>query len=275
MLKGDKLFIDVAKKIKKEGHWDKNPRPKYEDGTPAHSIFIDHIVHTYDISQGELPLITLRPIAIKNAIKEIFWIYQDQSNSLEILENKYGIKWWRDWESKDIPNTIGKRYGATIKTYDLMNKLLDDIKNNPYGRRHIISLWQESDFAETDGLLPCAFQTIWTVRDNYLDVMLIQRSSDFCMAFNINEIQYVALLMMVARHCGYKPGKFTHVVANVHIYDRHMNGIDEMLHRKPIECQPKLILNPNKTNFYEFTPEDFTLEGYISNKPQIKFEIAI
>lgn len=275
MLKSDRLFLDIAKRIKKEGIWDKNPRPKYSDGTPAHSIYIDHVVCTYDISKGELPLITLRPIAIKNAIKEILWIYQDQSNDLNVLKDKYGIKWWDLWESKSMPGTIGKRYGATIREYDLMNKLLDGLKNDPCSRRHIIDMWQESDFKETDGLNPCAFMTMWTVRNDYLDLMLVQRSSDFLTAFNINEVQYVALLMMVARHCGYKPGKFTHVINNVHIYDRHMQNLEDMLNRKPIDCFPVLTLNTDKTNFYDFTIDDFVLEGYESVKPQLKFDLGI
>lgn len=275
MLKSDKIFLDIAKKIKNEGIWDINPRPRYADGAPAHTIFIDHVTCTYDISKGELPLITLRPIAIKNAIKEVLWIYQDQSNDLNLLESKYGIKWWWPWESKDMPGTIGKRYGGTIKKYDLMNRLLDDIKNNPYGRRHIIDMWQESDFEETDGLNPCAFLTMWTVRGKYLDLMLIQRSSDFLTAFNINEIQYVALLMMVARHCGYKPGKFTHIINNVHIYGRHMKNLETMLNRTPIDCQPVLKLNPEKKNFYDFTIDDFSLEGYEAVKPQLKFDLGI
>ena len=275
MIKADKLFLEVAHRIKDEGVLDENPRPKYRDDVPAHSRFIDHVMHTYDISKGEFPIITLRPIVFKKALGEILWIYQDQSSDIGLLEKKYGVKWWRDWESKDIPNTIGQRYGATVKKYDLMNKLLNDIKNNPYGRRHIINLWQEADFEETDGLVPCAFLTTWTVRGEYLDLMLTQRSSDFLTAFNINEMQYVALLMMVAKHCGYKPGKFSHVVTNVHIYDRHMEQLNEMLNRTPIECSPKLILNTDKTNFYDFTVDDFILESYEANKPQLKFELAI
>lgn len=273
MLKADKEFINLATKIKENGTWDVNPRPKYADGTPAHTIFIDGILQEYDISKGELPLITLRPIAIKNAIKEILWIYQDQSNDLNILEDKHNIHWWNEWDIGD--RTIGKRYGATVKSHNLMNKLLDSIKNDPYGRRHIINLWQEDDFEETDGLKPCAFMTMFTVRGNYLDMTLVQRSSDFCMAFNINEIQYVAFLMMVARHCGYEAGVFRHFIQNVHIYDRHLEQLNEMLNRSPIDCNPKLILNPNKTNFYDFNIDDFTLEGYEAVKPQLKFDIGI
>lgn len=275
MLKADKLFKEAMVEILEEGTRDVNPRPKYKDGTPAHSVFITHKYYTYDISKGELPIITLRPIAIKNAIKEIFWIYQDQTSDLEILKNTYGIYWWDDWESKDKPGTIGQRYGATVKKYDLMNRLLEGIKKDPYGRRHIISLWQEDDFKETDGLAPCAFQTIFTVRGEFLDMQLTQRSSDFIVAGNINGMQYVALLMMVARHCGLKPGKFSHNIVNLHLYDRHLEQAKEMLKREPIDCKPQLILNPDKTDFYSFVPEDFTLIGYESVKPQLKFELAI
>lgn len=275
MLKADKIFKEAMIEILEEGTMDVNPRPKYKDGTPAHSIFITHKYYTYDISKNEFPIITLRPIAIKKAINEIFWIYQDQTSDLNVLKDVYGIYWWDDWESKDRPGTIGQRYGATVKKYDLMNRLLEGIKNEPYSRRHIINLWQEDDFKETDGLAPCAFQTIFTVRGEFLDMQLIQRSSDFIVAGNINGMQYVALLMMVARHCGLKPGKFSHNIVNLHLYDRHLEQAKEMLEREPVECSPQLILNPDKTDFYSFVPEDFTLVGYEPIEKQLKFELAI
>ena len=171
--------------------------------------------------------------------------------------------------------TIGQRYGATVKKHNLMNNLLDEIKKNPYGRRHIMNLWQEEDFKETDGLKPCAYETIWTVRGDYLDMSLTQRSSDFIVAGHINGMQYVALLMMVARHCGLKPGKFTHYIINLHLYDRHEDNAKLMIERESIDCEPKLILNPEKTDFYSFTIDDFELVGYESVKPQLKFELAI
>lgn len=280
MNKADLIFKETVKNIMENGIMDINPRPKYKDGTPAHTKFINHVVHTYDLEKGELPLITLRNIAIKNGIKEILWIYQDQSSDLSVLKEKYNIHWWDEWESKDMPGTIGRRYGATVKKYDLMNKLLDGIKSDPYGRRHIISLWQENDFEETDGLKPCAFMTIFNVRGEFLDMALIQRSSDFITAGNINQVQYVAFLMMVARHCGYKPGKFTHFIDNVQVYDRHFDAARELLNREAIECNPRLILNPEKKDFYDFTVDDFILEGYpreeINEKnPQLKLEIGI
>ena len=136
---GDYYHKRILNKILNEGYKDENPRPHYSDGTPAHTISINEVVSRYDLTKGECPILTLRPIAWKSAVKEIFWIYQMQSNKLEDLHN-LGIKYWNDWNIGD--NTIGQRYGATVKKYDLMNTLLNDLKNDPYGRRHIIELWQ-------------------------------------------------------------------------------------------------------------------------------------
>lgn len=285
MLKGDIKLKECIQKILEEGFLDENPRPKYEDGTPAHTISINHITQTYDLSKGELPLTTLRKIAIKNSIKEILWIYQDASNSLDVLENKYNIHWWNEWESTVNPRTIGQRYGATVDRYNLMKNLLDDLIKDPFGRRHIISLWQEQDFSETDGLKPCAFLTIWNVRKGiddkkYLDMCLVQRSSDYLTAGIINQLQYICLQMMVARHCGYELGKFTWFVANMQIYDRHLEQAKILLEREPVKCNTKIILNPDKKDFYSFTVDDFILEDYpvkeIEQKnPQLKFELGI
>lgn len=254
-----------------EGH---KVRPVYEDGEPAHTIFINQIVEKYDISKGEFPITTLRPIYIKKAIGEILWIYQEQSNDLDLLANKYGITWWDSWEV-DNTRTIGQRYGATVKKYDLMNKLLNGLKNEPYTRRHIMNLYQYSDFEETKGLNPCAFMTVWTVRGQYLDMTLTQRSNDYLVAGHINKMQYVALMMMVARHVGLKPGVFMHVVDNLHIYDRHIEQAKEMLSRTPSNKKPKLILKEGKENFYDFTVDDFELIDYEPVKPQLKFELGI
>lgn len=249
-------------------------RPKYKDGTEGHTLYINQVVEKYDISKGEFPITTLRPIAWKSAIREILWIYQDQTNDLSVLEDKYGIKWWRDWEV-DNSNTIGQRYGATVKKYDQMNRLLKGLINEPYTRRHIIDLYQYSDFNATEGLHPCAFLTVWSVRGEYLDMTLHQRSSDYCTAGHINKIQYVALLMMVCRHVGLKPGVFMHVVENLHIYDRHINEAKELLSREPSEKVPKLILKEGKTDFYDFTIDDFEMIDYEPVNPQLKFELAI
>ncbi len=250
-------------------------RPVYADGTPSHTFFVNQVFERYDLSKGELPILTLRQTAWKSGIKEVLWIYQDQSNSLDLLAEKYNITWWDDWDIGD--RTIGQRYGATVKKHDLMNKLLDGLKNQPYGRRHIINLYQESDLEETKGLFPCAMETHWSVRDGYLDMTLIQRSSDVPVANNINKIQYVALQMMVARHVGLEPGIFCHYVNNAHIYDRHVEQIKELLSRveQAKDGEIRLVLNPEKNNFYDFTIDDFTLENYNPVKPNLKFELAI
>lgn len=276
----DEYLKSDIKNILNKGQKDENPRPKYEDGTPAYTYFVTHNVRTYDLSKGEFPVTTLRPIAWKSAIKEILWIYQDASNSLDTLKNKYSISWWNSWESKNIPGTIGNRYGHTVARYDLMNKrVLEDIKKDPYGRYHIMNLWQEDELQSSDGLKPCAYETIWTVRGNYLDMFLNQRSGDMLVASgagNVNEVQYAALLMMVARDTGYEPGKFTHMVVNEQIYNRHIENAKELLNRQgDISKVPVMKLNKDKTNFYDFTIDDFELIDYEPVKPNLKFELGV
>jgi thymidylate synthase len=259
MNKADYYYINNLNKILSEGSWDKNPRPKYSDGTPAYSKFITQVFEEYDISKNEFPITTLRNTAIKTGIKEIFWIYQKQTSSLDIA-HEMNINWWDNWNIGD--NTIGQRYGATVNKWDLMNELLNGLVNDPFGRRHIINLYQYSDLKESQGLHPCAYETIFSVRngDNelILDMTLIQRSSDYLVANIINKIQYLALQMMVAGHCGYKVGKFCHFVQNMHIYDRHFDAVEELLSKTPLLIQPKLILTENK-NFYEYTLNDFNI----------------
>lgn len=284
MNKIDKLFIDNIKDIMENGSddFDGSVRPVYSDGTPSHTKFITQNFEKYDLSKGEFPITALRNTAWKSGIKEIFWIYQDQSNDLDLLSEKYNIKWWDEWEV-DGSRTIGIRYGATVKKYDMMSKLLEGIKSQPYGRRHMMSLWQESDFAESAGLNPCAFMTMWSVRrdqsgDRYLDMTLVQRSNDYLVAGHINKIQYVALMMMVAKHCDLKAGVFAHYTHNLHIYDRHFDQASELIRRfdeNPNLPLPQLVLNTDKTNFFDFTLEDFELNHYNPIKPQLKFELGI
>ena len=290
MIKADRLMIKMIHEIMDNGYKDENPRPKYADGTPAHTFSVNHTFRQYDLSKGEFPICTLRPIAWKTGIKEIFTIYQKPTNEIAKME-EMGVNWWGDWDIGD--GTIGQRYGATVSRYDLINKLIKDIETDPYGRRKIVSLWQETDLTETAGLAPCAFLTIWNVRNTdlgkkYLDMVLVQRSGDMLTASGpggINEVQYAALLMMIARHTGYEPGVFSHFVANEQIYDRHAAAAHEMLQREAeIEKQeifdgplknPMLVLNPEKTNFYDFTIDDFTMENYKPIKPQLKLELGI
>jgi thymidylate synthase len=275
MNKADRIFIENITRILKEGSTDKNGkvRPVYKDGTPAYTIYVTQVVEEYDISKAEIPITTLRPIPWKSGVKEILWIYQDQSNDLKDLKEKYNVHWWDDWDIGD--GTIGQRYGATVKKYKLMDKLLEGLTKNPYGRRHQIDLWQEEDFLTTKGLKPCAFLTLWTVRDQYLDLTLIQRSSDYLVAGHINKMQYVALQMMVAKATGYIPGKFIHFVQNLHIYDRHLEQAEELLKREPSDLEPKLILDTDKTDFYSYRLDDFKMKDYKPKGPQLKFELGI
>ena len=200
---------------------------------------------TYDLAKGEIPLITLRSIATKSSIGELLWIYQDESNDLNVLRDKYGVTWWDEW---DIGNrTIGSVYGETVRRHNLMKNLLQGLKENPDGRRHIINLWQESDFL-TAGC--------------------------------INQVQYVVLQYLVARHLNLRPGRFTWFYNNIQIYDRHLDQAHELLQRDGIECQPKIVLNEEKQNFYDFQVEDVQIVDYpkelIKKKnPQLKFEIGI
>ena len=288
----DHLMNDGITNILLWGYKDVDPRPKYKDGAPAHTISINHVMRSYDLSKGEFPICTLRPIAWKTGIKEILTIYQKPTNNLAEMRTM-GVNWWDDWDIGD--GTIGQRYGATVSRYDLINNLIKDIQTNPYGRRKVVSLWQEADLNETAGLAPCAFLTMWNVRNDndgteYLDMCLIQRSGDMLTASGagcINEVQYAALLMMIARHCGYEPGKFTHFIANEQIYDRHETQARALLKRfedayrtyGPVwsddDNKPMLLLNPAKKDFYDITIEDFEMIHYDPIKPQLKLELGI
>lgn len=287
------LFLDIDT-ILENGYIDEKPRPKYKDGTPAHTISVNQVIRKYDLSKGEFPICTLRPIAWRNAIKEILWIYQKASNSLDVLENEFNIMWWREWESKDIPNTIGQRYGATVDRYKMVDNLIKSINEDPFGRRKLMNLWQEFDLQETDGLAPCAFLTMWNVRKNrsgknYLDMTLIQRSGDMLTASGaggVNEVQYAALLMMIARHCDLLPGVFVHFVQNEQIYDRHIEQAeeiknryktmrdDEYFHDKTYKT-PYLKLNDEAKDFYTMTIDNFEMVDYEPVKPQLKLELGI
>lgn len=339
MTKGDIFVKDTIKEVFDEGTMDEGPRPIWDDGTPANSIFITQKTITFDCSKGESPYSTLRPNANQSGIKEILWIYRDADNNIYNLETKYDINWWRKWcvnpyhydkhgdliagknpnpgfyydakgnaipfgeksdslIEKDIdinknivdsslgmvltPDAnLGYCYGGTVREHNLFEKCRNDIKKDPFGRRHIIDLNQDDDFSKVFGLRPCAFLTMWTVvRRNgklYLDMTLIQRSSDFIAAGVINPTQYYAFLHMMAADCGLLPGKFTWFVQNLHIYDRHMEAAKELLRREPIECSPKVDVKVD--NFEDMNASNVKVVGYpmdeIKKKnKQLKLEIA-
>ena len=275
MIKADHYFKNNLNTILVDGYTDENPRPKYKDGTIAHSKYITQVYEKYNIELGEFPITTLRNTAIKTGIKEILWIYQAQDTNLSTAR-EMGINWWDEWDIGD--GTIGQRYGATVRKWDLMNNLLHGLQKDPFSRRHIMNLYQYADLTATEGLYPCAYETLWSIRKyrgvNYLDLTLVQRSSDYIMANMINKIQYVALQMMVAGHLGYTAGKFSHFVQNLHIYDRHVSAANEILNRVPLGVQPRIELRGNK-NFYEYNLDDFLIADNVGTKLESPLEIAV
>lgn len=280
--KADAQAKVIIQNILDHGSLDIDPRPKYEDGTPAHTKSINHVMQTFDISKGEFPLLSLRYTAIKNSIKEILWIYQDQTSDLNVLKDKYNISWWDAWDIGD--RSIGDCYGRTVKNHKIIDDLLYIITKEPDSRRLIINLWQYDDFLKAHGLKPCALYSQYNIRHeedgDYMDGFLLLRSSDYLVAGAINQMQYIALLMMIAQVTGYKVGRFSCVMVNCQIYDRHIEQAKEMLARPSIPLNPKIVLNPDIKDFYDFTINDFTIENYDkktieSINPQFQFEKGI
>ena len=280
----DAKYANTVQSILENGSMDINPRPHWVDGTPAHTKSINKVVHSYDLSKNEWPLITLRPIAFRSAIKELFWIYQDASNDLDVLRNKYGITWWDEWDIGD--RTIGCCYGETVRRHDLMNRLLNGLMTDPDGRRHMINLWQEEDFTNKHGLKPCAFLTMWNAvhtpegQPDRLDMTLIQRSSDFITAGSINQFQYAVFLKLVATSLGYEAGVFTWFGENVQIYDRHEEAAKEILNRTTYSKFEGITVEIPKKWFYDYTPDDIVVKGYnqkeiAEENGKIALEVAI
>lgn len=278
MRQADYIFKRLLEEVVYTGEKDINPRPKWQDGTPAHSYFLTQFFEKYDTEHGEVPITSLRKIYVRKAIEEMLVIYQLQSSKLSDFHD-HGIFWWDDFGMPD--GTIGQRYGATVKRYNLVDKVLNSLKNDPFGRRHIISLWQEKDLNEPAKLPPCAFQTMFSVRTNengeyLLDCTLIQRSNDIGPAMHVNLMQYHALQLAFCKHLGYKCGNFARFTQNIHLYDRHIKQAQEMIERKGQDEEPKFILDvPDGTNFYDIKASDFKLTGYKPCEPQLKFEIAV
>jgi thymidylate synthase len=307
MSKIDNYIRETLLEILEEGQWDKEPRTKWSNGEFAHSKFITQKVFQYNISKGEYPITTLRTTALRGAWEDINTIYLKQTNILEEMHSSIQ-PWWKDFSWREsffaygigresYVNTIGQTYGHTVKRYDLVNKLLKGLEENPFGRRHKMNLWQEQQVIDDPKALePCAGLTLWSVREagekdyffeydtriRYIDLTLIQRSQDYCATSCINSIQYVMLGIMVCNHLTFKTGikhelgKFMHVVQNVHIYDRHEKVIEEILDRRPTGKQPKVKLICEPKDFYSHTFEDFEIEGLEGiQKLENKIEIAV
>lgn len=254
-------------------------RPKWDDGTPAHTKYITHVVNEYDL-QKEFPILTLRPVAWKTGLKEMFWIYQDKSNDVSLLEDKYNVNYWREWANEDgnLNKAYGYQAGKKIDfpegTFDQVDRVLHLLKNDPMNRRIMTNLLPLHEMSEMQ-LPACCYETLWSVRGNYVDMLLIQRSGDIIPASgSINVTQYALLQTMVAQSVGKKPGKFTHIINNLHIYDRHITIAEELLKRESFNA-PILEVNPFVGDFYDFTVEDFRLINYRHGEHVPNIPIAI
>lgn len=263
MSKADEIFINMCKQVLESGYDTKGEkvRPKWPDGTSAYTIKKFGIVNTYDLSE-EFPAITLRKTYIKSAIDEILWIWQKKSNNIHDLKSHI----WDQWADKD--GSIGKAYGYQLGVkhkykegeMDQVDRVLYDLKNNPYSRRIMTNIYVHQDLHEM-ALYPCAYSVTFNVTGDRLNAILNQRSQDILAAGNWNVVQYAALVMMIAQVSGLKPGILMHVIADAHIYDRHIPIVKDLITR-PTYPAPKVTLNPLVKDFYEFTVDDFTIEDY-------------
>ena len=272
----DKIFIDTCRQILDEGISDEglDVRPKWLDGTPAHTIKKFCIVNRYDLSK-EFPIITLRRTAFKSAIDEILWIWQKKSNNVHDLNSHI----WDSWA--DETGSIGKAYGYQlgIKSvypegeFDQVDRVLYDLKHNPQSRRILTNIYNFQDLHEMH-LYPCAYSMTFNVTGNKLNGILNQRSQDTLTANNWNVVQYAVLLHMFAQVSGLEVGEFVHVISDAHIYDRHVPIVEEVL-QNPQYSAPTFKMNKDVKNFYDFTVDDFELENYQYTKLDKKIEVAV
>ena len=272
----DKVFIDMCRDIIENGTSTEGEkvRPKWEDGTAAYTVKKFGVVNRYDLSK-EFPALTLRRTAIKSCVDELLWIWQKKSNNVHELKSHI----WDSWADEN--GSIGKAYGYQMQVkhqykegmMDQVDRVLYDLKENPYSRRIMTNIYVHQDLHEMN-LYPCAYSMTFNVTKEKgseqltLNGILNQRSQDVLTANNWNVCQYAVLLHMFAQVCGMKAGELVHVIADAHIYDRHIPLIEELISREPLPA-PKFWLNPEVKDFYDFTPDDVRLEDYETH-PQIK-----
>ncbi len=276
MSRADQIFINTCTDIIENGWWDTevDVRPKWLDGTPAHTVKKFCIVNRYDLAK-EFPIISLRRTAFKSAIDEILWIWQKKSNNVNDLNSHI----WDSWA--DQTGSIGKAYGYQLGVkhkykegeFDQVDRVLYDLKHNPQSRRIMTNIYVHQDLNEMN-LYPCAYSMTFNVSGDTLNGILNQRSNDVLTANNWNVVQYAVLLHMFAQVSGLKVGELVHVIADAHIYDRHVPIVKKIL-QNPQYPAPKFWINPEVKNFYDFTVDDFKLEGYEFNKLEDKIEVAV
>ena len=282
MSAADQIFINMCRDILENGTSteDEKVRPKWEDGSSAYTIKKFGVVNRYDLSK-EFPAMTLRPVAIKMATDEMLWIWQKKSNNIHELSSHI----WDSWADDD--GSIGKAYGYQMSVkhryaegmMDQVDRVIYDLKNNPFSRRIMTNMYVHADLSEMN-LYPCAYSMTFNVTKDpetgkhVLNAILNQRSQDILTANNWNVCQYAVLVHMLARVCDMKAGELVHVIADAHIYDRHVPIVREMIER-PTYPAPMLWLNPEITDFYEFTKNDVKLINYQHNEQIRNIPVAV
>ncbi len=272
----DKIFIDTCKDILQNGFWDTelDVRPRWEDGAPAHTVKKFGVVNRYDLNK-EFPAQTIRKTFIKSAVDEILWIWQKKSNNIADL----GSHVWDSWADEN--GSIGKAYGYQLGVkhhykegdMDQVDRVLFDLKNNPQSRRIMTNIYVHQDLSEM-ALYPCAYSMTFNTSGNKLNAILNQRSQDMLAANAWNVAQYAALVHMFAQVSGLEPGEFVHVIADAHIYDRHIPIIEELISREPYDA-PEFVMDKSITDFYDFTKNHFSLENYKFHEFSEKIPVAI
>ncbi len=272
----DKIFIDMCRDILDNGDSSEGQevRPRWDDGMPAHTIKKFGVVNRYDLSK-EFPILTLRRTNMEKAIDEILWIWQKKSNNINELNSQI----WNSWADED--GSIGKAYGYQLAVkhkynegmYDQVDRVLHDLKSNPYSRRIMTNIYVHEDLSEMN-LYPCAYSMTFNVSGNKLNGILNQRSNDVLAANNWNVVQYAILMHMFAMVSGFEVGELVHVIADAHIYDRHVKHVEELIGREPYEA-PKLVIKRDVKDFYDFKVEDFELVDYKRGKQIKGIEIAV
>ena len=272
----DELFIQNCKEILSHGVWDTDlqVRPRWEDGTPAHTIKRFGIVNRYDL-RAEFPVQTIRKMAFKSALDELLWIWQKKSNNVRDLKSHI----WDAWA--DESGSIGKAYGYQLGVkhqykegwFDQVDRVLYDLKHDPASRRILTNLYNHHDL-HAMALYPCAYSMTFNVTGRTLNAILHQRSQDMLTANGWNVMQYAALVHMLAQVSGLEAGELVHVIADAHIYDRHVPIVEEIIARKPYDA-PALWIDPAVTDFYAFTTESLRLEGYESWPLAEKIPVAV
>ena len=272
----DQIFIENVKDILTNGVSDEDMevRPRWDDGAPAHTIKKFCVVNRYDLSK-EFPITTLRYTNFRAALDEILWIWQKKSNNVHDLNSHI----WDAWADEN--GSIGKAYGYQLGVkhhyregdFDQVDRILYDLKNNPASRRIMSNIYVHADLSEM-ALYPCAYSMTFNVSGKRLNAILNQRSQDMLAANNWNVVQYAVLTMMMAQVSGFEPGEFIHVIADAHIYDRHVPVIEELISKEP-KSAPKFIIDPEVKDFYAFTRDSFKVEGYEYHEFTGKIPVAV